>query len=54
MVADISLQYVQLANGERIGYRERAGGTRPLVLVHGNMTSSVQRSGNGFRGRSSG
>ncbi|GEN34455.1 intracellular short-chain-length polyhydroxyalkanoate depolymerase [Aneurinibacillus danicus] len=41
MVADISLQYVQLANGERIGYRERAGGTRPLVLVHGNMTSSV-------------
>lgn len=41
MLADISLHYVELRNGETIGYREREGGTRPLVLVHGNMTSSV-------------
>ncbi|MFT9849142.1 intracellular short-chain-length polyhydroxyalkanoate depolymerase [Aneurinibacillus sp. REN35] len=40
-MADISLHYVELRNGETIAYRERAGGTRPLVLVHGNMTSSV-------------
>jgi pimeloyl-ACP methyl ester carboxylesterase len=40
-MADISLQYVKLANGETIAYRERAGGTRSLVLLHGNMTSSV-------------
>lgn len=41
MLADISLHYVELGNGETMAYREREGGTRPLVLVHGNMTSSV-------------
>lgn len=40
-MADISLHYVELSNGETIAYRERAGGMRPLVLVHGNMTSSL-------------
>ncbi|WP_276913597.1 alpha/beta fold hydrolase [Aneurinibacillus aneurinilyticus] len=40
-MADISLHYVELSNGETIAYRERAGGVRPLVLVHGNMTSSL-------------
>jgi pimeloyl-ACP methyl ester carboxylesterase len=40
-MANISLQYVELANGETFAYREREGGTRPIVLVHGNMTSSA-------------
>lgn len=34
------LKKVALANGEQIAYRERAGGERVVVLVHGNMTSS--------------
>lgn len=29
-----------LANGETLGYRERDGGDRVLLLIHGNMTSS--------------
>lgn len=37
---NMTLQKVTLANGESITYRERAGGKRILVLVHGNMTSS--------------
>lgn len=32
---------MKLSNGETLGYREREGGTHPLVLLHGNMTSSV-------------
>jgi len=32
---------VLLSNGETLYYRERPGGHIPLVLVHGNMTSSV-------------
>lgn len=35
------MKSVVLSNGETICYRERPGGERPLVLVHGNMTSSV-------------
>ena len=31
---------IQLANGETMAYRMRLGGGHPLVLVHGNMTSS--------------
>ena len=31
---------IQLANGETMAYRKRSGGGHPLVLVHGNMTSS--------------
>ncbi len=36
----VTLNTVQLENGETIGYRERDGGTIPVVLLHGNMTSS--------------
>ncbi|MEZ7170430.1 alpha/beta fold hydrolase [Sporosarcina sp. OR05] len=36
----MELKKVALANGEQIAYRERAGGERVVVLVHGNMTSS--------------
>ncbi|TQR19494.1 alpha/beta fold hydrolase [Psychrobacillus vulpis] len=36
----MSLQKVQLSNGESIAYRERPGGEEVIVLVHGNMTSS--------------
>lgn len=36
----IQLNKVELTNGETLGYRERAGGEKTLLLVHGNMTSS--------------
>lgn len=36
----IELRSVDLPNGETIGYREREGGTIPLLLLHGNQTSS--------------
>lgn len=36
----MNLKKVALANGEQIAYRERGGGERVVVLVHGNMTSS--------------
>lgn len=32
---------VELPNGERIAYRKRAGGDVPVVLLHGNMSSSM-------------
>lgn len=34
------IQKVTLKNGEEIAYREREGGAKPIVLIHGNMTSS--------------
>lgn len=34
------LKTVNLSNGETLGYRERDGGDQPLLLIHGNMTSS--------------
>lgn len=34
------LKAVELGNGETLGYREREGGNKVLLLVHGNMTSS--------------
>ena len=37
---DINLKKVKLPNGETLGYRERPGGDKTLVLIHGNMTSS--------------
>ncbi|MUK88458.1 alpha/beta fold hydrolase [Ornithinibacillus sp. L9] len=37
----IHLKKVGLPNGEEIAYREREGGEAVVVLVHGNMTSSV-------------
>ncbi|UXH45791.1 alpha/beta hydrolase [Rossellomorea vietnamensis] len=36
----VVLKKVLLGNGETLAYRERSGGHIPLVLVHGNMTSS--------------
>lgn len=35
------MKFMKLSNGETLAYREREGGTLPLVLLHGNMTSSV-------------
>ena len=36
----MELQKVILPNKEQIAYRERAGGEKTVILVHGNMTSS--------------
>lgn len=37
----MSLSKIQLSNGESIAYRVRSGGEETIVLVHGNMTSSM-------------
>ncbi|OPA80111.1 alpha/beta hydrolase [Paenibacillus selenitireducens] len=37
---NITLQTVDLPNGETLGYRVREGGDEVLLLVHGNMNSS--------------
>jgi pimeloyl-ACP methyl ester carboxylesterase len=39
-MAAIELKKILLANGETMAYRERSGGHLPVVLIHGNMTSS--------------
>lgn len=36
----MEMKKVHLQNGETYGYREREGGNIPLLLIHGNMTSS--------------
>lgn len=36
----VSVDTVEVETGETIGYRERVGGEIPVVLLHGNMTSS--------------
>jgi pimeloyl-ACP methyl ester carboxylesterase len=36
----IELKSKQISNGETIAYRERKGGRRLLLLIHGNMSSS--------------
>jgi pimeloyl-ACP methyl ester carboxylesterase len=36
----IVIKEVLLPNGEKLAYREREGGDRKVLLVHGNMTSS--------------
>ncbi len=36
----VTLDTVELENGETIGYREREGGSVPVLLLHGNMSSS--------------
>lgn len=36
----VELKSVEIPNGETIAYRERAGGEVPVVLIHGNMSSS--------------
>ena len=40
MNVNVVMKTVSLANGENIGYRERDGGSKQLLLIHGNMTSS--------------
>ena len=39
-VIKVELKKVPLPNGETLTYREREGGDRNLLLIHGNMTSS--------------
>ncbi len=39
-MSGVELKKVLLANGETLAYRERKGGHLPIVLIHGNMTSS--------------
>lgn len=36
----MNVKKVLLDNGEEIAYREREGGEKPILLIHGNMTSS--------------
>lgn len=40
-MSHIQLRKAVLSNGEEIAYQERTGGEDIVVLVHGNMTSSV-------------
>lgn len=37
---EVVLKKVELPNGETLAYREREGGEKKLLLIHGNMTSS--------------
>jgi pimeloyl-ACP methyl ester carboxylesterase len=37
---EITIKEVVLSNGETIAYREREGGEKKVLLIHGNMTSS--------------
>ncbi|WHX99715.1 alpha/beta hydrolase [Neobacillus sp. DY30] len=39
-MAFVTIKEVQLTNGETIAYRERHGGEKKVLLIHGNMTSS--------------
>lgn len=39
-MAAIELKKVELPNGETLGYREREGGDKIVLFIHGNMTSS--------------
>jgi pimeloyl-ACP methyl ester carboxylesterase len=38
---NVELKTVVLSNGETLAYRIRSGGEEPLLLVHGNMSSSL-------------
>lgn len=40
LMKKVLLKKITLSNGETLGYREREGGSVPLLLIHGNMTSS--------------
>jgi pimeloyl-ACP methyl ester carboxylesterase len=40
-LSNIEYKYIQLPNGETIAYQEREGGHKKILLIHGNMTSSV-------------
>ncbi|MBM4763521.1 alpha/beta hydrolase [Bacillus sp. B15-48] len=37
---NVKMNKVKLANGETLAYREREGGGKNVLLIHGNMTSS--------------
>ncbi|WP_078548277.1 intracellular short-chain-length polyhydroxyalkanoate depolymerase [Litchfieldia alkalitelluris] len=39
-MSKVELKTVNLVNGETLGYREREGGEKVILLIHGNMTSS--------------
>ncbi|MEH7249792.1 alpha/beta hydrolase [Neobacillus niacini] len=39
-MVNVMMKEVHLTNGETIAFRERAGGEKKLLLIHGNMTSS--------------
>lgn len=39
-MANVTIKKVKLTNGETIAYREREGGEKKVLLIHGNMTSS--------------
>lgn len=38
---DYKVNYIDLATGERLAYREAGSGGDTIVLIHGNMSSSV-------------
>lgn len=40
VVGNVTMKEVQLKNGETIAFREREGGEKKVLLIHGNMTSS--------------
>jgi pimeloyl-ACP methyl ester carboxylesterase len=40
VMVNVTIKEVQLTNGETIAYREREGGEKKVLLIHGNMTSS--------------
>lgn len=39
-MVNVTMKEVLLPNGETLAYREREGGEKKLLLIHGNMTSS--------------
>nr|WP_263325162.1 alpha/beta hydrolase [Neobacillus sp. Marseille-Q6967] len=39
-MVNVTMKNVQLENGETLAYRERDGGSKNVLLIHGNMTSS--------------
>jgi pimeloyl-ACP methyl ester carboxylesterase len=40
VMVNVTMKEVLLTNGETIAYREREGGEKKVLLIHGNMTSS--------------
>ena len=40
-LSNVQYKNIQLPNGETIAYQEREGGHKKILLIHGNMTSSV-------------
>ena len=41
MLREISIQYIELPNGETMAYRKVGHGGQSLVLIHGNIHSSI-------------